>query len=232
MSLLEVRGLTAGYGTAPVVWNIDLTVESGEVVALLGPNGAGKTTILLAIMGLVDAHGGTVAVDGRQIDSRQAHVLSRKGLSLVPDDRGLIPSLTVRENLALVRNRKRDPFELFPELVPLARRRAGLLSGGEQQMLALARAFAGEPRLLLVDEMSQGLAPVIVQRLLAMLRTAVREWSAGVLVVEQDISAALKIADRGYVLRHGRFVLADQPAAALLAQRGVLETAYLGDGAA
>jgi branched-chain amino acid transport system ATP-binding protein len=230
MTLLDVRGLTAGYGGAAVIWDVDLTVEQGEIVTLLGPNGAGKTTTLLAIMSIVNPLAGTVGIAGVPTAVRRTYLLSRHGVALVPDDRGLLASLTVRENLALVGAPRRDALELFPELVPLMNRRARLLSGGEQQMLALARAFASEPRLLLVDEMSQGLAPIVAKRLLMMLRRAATEWNAGVLVVEQDVSAALMAADRGYVMHHGRIVIADQPAEVLLNQRDVLETAYLGIG--
>lgn len=225
--LLSVANLAAGYGSAPVVWDIDIEVDSGEVVALLGPNGAGKTTILLAIMGVIECLKGTVAFAGRLKSETRTADMARAGAALVPDDRGLLGSLSVRDNLSLVRDPKRDPLELFPELKPLMRRQVRLLSGGEQQMLALARAFASEPRLLLVDEMSQGLAPVIVQRLLPLLRSAAEEWGAGVLLVEQDVAGALKVADRGYLLRHGRIAISGR-AEDLLTKQDVLETAYLG----
>jgi branched-chain amino acid transport system ATP-binding protein len=226
--LMEVRGLRAGYDGVPVVWDVDLTVHSGEVVALLGANGAGKTTILLTIMGLLDTLGGSVTVDGTLITGKRTGELARSGLALVPDDRGLLPNLSVRDNLRLVRSPRRDPLELFPELVRLMGQPAGLLSGGEQQMLALARAFAAEPGVLLIDELSQGLAPVLVQRFMPQVRHAAEAWGAAVLLVEQDVTEALRVADRGYVLTHGRMAIADVPAAELLAERSMLQTAYLG----
>jgi branched-chain amino acid transport system ATP-binding protein len=229
--MLEIKGLNAGYGGVPVVWDIDLNVGEGEVVALLGPNGAGKTTILLTITQLIEPLGGTISIAGRPVGRTTTHRLARDGITLIPDDRGLIPSLTVKENLSLVRSAKRDPLEILPELVPLLNRDAGLLSGGEQQMLALARAFASEPKLLLIDELSQGLAPVLVERLLPRVRAAADEWGAGVVLVEQEVVNALRVADRGYVLSHGHMVVSDTPASELLSQREILQSAYLGDAA-
>jgi branched-chain amino acid transport system ATP-binding protein len=158
--------------------------------------------------------------------------LARAGLAFIAEDRSLIGSLTVAENLALVRKARRDPYGMFPELDRLRSRRAGLLSGGEQQMLALARAFASEPRLLLVDELSQGLAPMIVRRLLDALVEAKQQWGAGILLVEQNVADALGVADRGYVLSHGRVTISNRAAKELLADRGLLASSYLGAAAA
>ncbi len=226
--LLEVNGLHAGYRGVTVVRDLDLRVAEGEIVALLGPNGAGKTTALLTIAGYLPPIAGTVRYANASTGRRRAFKLARAGLAMIPEDRGLIGSLTVHENLALIRKRRRDPFELFPVLATLRHRRAGLLSGGEQQMLALARAFASEPKLLLVDELSQGLAPLVVEHLLGALTQAKEEWGAGILLVEQNVSDALGIADRGYVLNHGRVAIDDQPAAEMLNNRALLESSYLG----
>ena len=227
--LLKVEQLSAGYNNVPAVRDVSLEVDSGEVVALLGANGAGKTTTLLSIMGFIKPLAGRVTLDGEDIGNQRASDRVRKGVSFIPDDRGLLPSLTVHENLALVRGRRWDPLDLFPELRPLLNRRAGLLSGGEQQMLAIARAFATEPRLLLLDELSQGLAPKLVARLLHEVRRAADDWGAGVLMVEQEVVNALKITDRAYVLAHGTLVIQNVSAAALLADdQELLALAYLG----
>jgi branched-chain amino acid transport system ATP-binding protein len=230
--LLEVRGLHAGYRGATTVWDLDLHVDEGEIVALLGPNGAGKTTTLLTIAGYLPPIAGKVIYAGSSTARRSPFRLARAGVSLIPEDRALIGSLTVHESLTLVRRRRRDPYQLFPELAALRNRRSALLSGGEQQMLALARAFSSEPRLLLVDELSQGLAPLVVDRLLLALSQAKEEWGAAVVLVEQNVSDALTIADRGYVLNHGRVAIADQDARALLGDRALLESSYLGVAAA
>jgi branched-chain amino acid transport system ATP-binding protein len=233
MALVRATQLTAGYDTVPTVRALDLTVEAGEVVALLGPNGAGKTTTLLAVAGIVRPMAGRLEVLGRTAGSAQPHALARAGLALVPAHRGLFMQLTVAENLR-VRTRRRGSqraaCDRFPALVPLLRRRAGLLSGGEQQMLALACALALEPKLLLIDEMTLGLAPRIAESLLPIVRGAAAEQGAGVLMVEQHTQFALEIADRVYVLDQGESVLADE-AAALRADPARLERSYrLGPG--
>jgi branched-chain amino acid transport system ATP-binding protein len=226
--LLNVEGVAAGYGEVTAVSDVSLTVRAGEVVALLGPNGAGKTTTLLAIMGFVEPKRGRILRKGEPLTGVRPHARARSGWSFVPDDRALIPGLTVAENISIIRNLRDDPFELFPELVPLRSRRAGLLSGGEQQMLALARALCVRPELLLVDELSLGLAPKVVGRLLTALRTAADQIGTGVLLVEQQVERALQIADRGHVLVHGSIELSGS-AAELLTQRAVVEATYLGD---
>ncbi|MQB02506.1 MAG: ATP-binding cassette domain-containing protein, partial [Actinobacteria bacterium] len=177
-ALLELDGVCAGYGRSIVVRDLDLTVEAGEVVALLGPNGAGKTTTLRTAAGLQPALGGSVRLLGHAVDVRRPHRNARRGLAFVTEHRSLFPQLTVRENLRLAERSAGAWAELaglFPMLDPLLGRKAGLLSGGEQQLLAIARALTGRPRLVLVDEMSLGLAPVIVADLAPLLRRAADE---------------------------------------------------------
>lgn len=235
MSALHIEGLDAGYDGVPVVRGLDLRVEPGEVVALLGPNGAGKTTTLRTVSGLLPVLGGRIEVLGRPTDHRRPHRVARRGVAHVAEDRSLFPGLTVRENLRLApglrRRDRRDAYaraiDLFPALGPLLDRPAGLLSGGEQQMLAVARAIVTGPRLLLVDEMSLGLAPVIVEDMLPVVRRVADELDAAVVVVEQHIHLALELADRAVVLANGQVVL-DEPAAALRDDPRLVEASYLG----
>jgi branched-chain amino acid transport system ATP-binding protein len=228
--LLELRGLTAGYGGVAAVRDLDLTVASGEVVALLGPNGAGKTTTLLAACGAVRPLAGSAAFGGSPLD-RRVERNARAGLALVPDNRGVFHSLSVQENLRLAAKGGAvgEVLDLFPELRDLLGRRCGLLSGGQQQMLAVAKAMLGGPRLLLVDEMSLGLAPLVVRRLLPVIRR-LADHGVGVVLVEQHIDLALSIADRAVVLHHGRVALTGS-AAELRADPGAVEQAYFGLGA-
>ena len=228
--ILTASGLTAGYNKVPAIRDLDLEVGPGEVVSLLGPNGAGKTTTLLSLVGLVPLMGGSVTVLGEPLG--KPHHMARKGMVLVPDDRGLFFGLTVRDHLRLSRRRpsperEKVIFERFPALTKLQGRKAGLLSGGEQQMLAIGGALLGEPRLLLVDEMSLGLAPKIVQDMLPAIRDLAKDEGIGVVLVEQHVELALAVSDRALVLNHGRVVLSGS-AAELLEDRSRLEAAYFG----
>ena len=228
---LEVDGLSAGYDRAPVVRDLTLTVSPGEVVALLGANGAGKTTTLRAISGLLKPMAGSVRLDGADLAGVSPTARARRGVVHVPHDRGIFYGLTVAEHFRL--DGVTEPadqeaaFEHFPALRELRGRRAGLLSGGEQQMLALARALSRTPKLLMLDEMSLGLAPVIVERLLPVVRDFAATSGAGVLLVEQHVHLALQIAHRGYVLAHGELVAADT-AARLSGDSALLAASYLG----
>ena len=229
---IKIKDLSTGYAGVPVVRGLNLHVNAGEVVALLGPNGAGKTTTLLTISGLVPVIEGTVAVLGTEIRKGRAYAVARRGLAHVPEDRSLFYQLTVRENIRLGR-RGGDIdvdriFDYFPELKKLLKRRAGLLSGGEQQMLALGRALASDPKVMLVDEMSLGLAPVIVERLLPVLRRIADERGTAILIVEQHVHLALEVSDRAYVLTHGSLML-EGDAADLRTRRDLLESSYLGE---
>ncbi len=232
-TLIETHGLVAGYGHVPVVRDLDISVREGEVVCILGANGAGKTTTLLTIAGALTPLGGTVEVMGRPVGKAKIHEVARRGLAIVPEGRGLFYKLTVADNLRLRRHRQStvdidDVMPYFPALTKLMDRRAGLLSGGEQQMLALAGALVADPKVVMLDEMSLGLAPIIVEQLLPTVRQIADERGMGVLLVEQHVLAALKVADRGYVLAHGE-VAAEGPASQLRHDAELLEASYLGD---
>ena len=232
--MLELDQLSGGYGGIAVVRDLSLTVGPGEVVGLLGPNGAGKTTTLLTISGILPVIAGDMRMEGKSIRKLPPHKIARLGIAHVPEDRSLFFQLTVAENLRLGASHGSSDIDralhYFPALEPLMSRRAGLLSGGEQQMLAMGRALTVKPKLLIVDEMSLGLAPIIVERLLPVLRTVADETGAGVLLVEQHVDLALEIADRAYVLSHGDLVLQND-AAYLRANRELLESSYLGGSA-
>jgi branched-chain amino acid transport system ATP-binding protein len=224
-TLIECRQLRAGYGELAVVRDLDLRVDSGEVVALLGPNGAGKTTTLLTMAGELTPLGGEVLWKGKVITSPM-HSRCSNGLGYLTEERSVIMTLTARENLRLADVSIDDATALFPQLANLLDRRAGLLSGGEQQMLSLARALCRRPEVLLADELSLGLAPLIVDHLLATVRQAADERGVGVLLVEQHVRKALTVADRVYVMERGRIMMtgtADEARANLTE----IEAAYL-----
>lgn len=226
--LLTARGLSAGYGGTTVVRDVDIDVHEGEVVALLGANGAGKTTTLLTLSGDHPASEGEVLLFG-QPTKAPLSVRASQGLAMVPEDRSVFSGLTVRENLRVSRSDQDQALELFPELVPLIDRKAGLLSGGEQQILSLARALSRSPRLLLADELSLGLAPKIVNRLIEAVSDAAVNRGVGVLLVEQHAQQALRVADRVLVLRRGRIVL-NMTAEEVSKDLSLLEDSYLTGG--
>lgn len=205
-TVLETRELSVGYGHGPVIRDVSLTVSAGEIVTLLGRNGAGKTTTIMSIAGVLAPIDGKVELDGSPaVGPLQRR--ARRGLRLIPETRAVVRGLSVKDNLRLSRTDVDHALGLFPELSPLLGRPAGLLSGGEQQMLALGRVLAGSPKLLLVDELSFGLAPLVVRRLLEAIRTQVSMGETGVLLVEQQPLSALGVADRGYVMASGQIVL-------------------------
>jgi branched-chain amino acid transport system ATP-binding protein len=228
---LECIGLTGGRGTITAFRDVDLAVEASTMHAILGPNGAGKTTLLLTLAGLLPAQGGTIAVDGAPVRTGRPTEAGRAGIVLVPDNRELFKTLTVDENLRVPSRHDRDAvqsmFELFPALEKRRNLRAGALSGGEQQMLAMARALIQRPKVLLVDELSMGLAPVIVERLFAAIRQIATEYESAVIFVEQYVDVALHVADFASVLNRGSVVLSGA-AGELAAQSEQLEQAYLG----
>jgi branched-chain amino acid transport system ATP-binding protein len=211
MSLLEVDGLNSYYGDSHILFDVSLRVERNEVVALLGRNGAGKSTTLKSLMGVVTPRTGRVMFDGRNVAGQKSHAIARAGMQLVHEDRRIFGSLNVEENLVLagLTAPNRWPiervYEMFPRLRERRTSRGTDLSGGEQQMLAVARALIRDPKLILLDEPFEGLAPVIVQDLLATCRT-LAEAGQTIVVVEQNISAALTLADRVYIINNGHIV--------------------------
>jgi branched-chain amino acid transport system ATP-binding protein len=233
-NVLEISNLSAGYGDVPILSGIDLAVRAGEIVALVGSNGAGKTTLLRAVSRIIAATG-TLRFAGDDVLALKPEALFARGLVQVPEGRQLFGRMSVAENLLMGAYRRRDTagiatslaqvYELFPVLSERRAQMAGSLSGGEQQMCAIGRALMAAPKLLMIDEMSLGLAPIVVDRLLEVLVT-IRGQGVPILIVEQDVFAALSIADRGYVLEHGRIVKA-APAEALKHDPD-LQRAYLG----
>ena len=234
MALLEVSGLRARYGAIEALKGVSLTVGEGEVVTLIGSNGAGKSTTLRAVSGLTPPAAGTIAFDGDDITGAAADHIVTRGIALSPEGRRCFPRMTVRENLDLGAYRRRGPavgedlervFSLFPRLQERAGQKAGTMSGGEQQMLAIGRALMARPRLLLLDEPSLGIAPILVQRIYQTIGEIHRSGVA-ILLVEQNAHRALDAAARGYVLETGRVVLADDTAALRSDPR--VQEAYLG----
>ena len=230
--VLALENLAAGYDGAAVLRGLDLTVAAGEVVALLGANGAGKTTTLRAISGIVHPLQGRILFAGEDLKSYSPSARARLGIAHVPEGRGLFYGLTVAEHFRLSHRGEtldaKIAYEYFPTLARLESRRTGLLSGGEQQMLAVGRALARRPKLLLLDELSLGLAPVIVEGLLPVVRSYAASSGCAVLLVEQHVHLALEVADRGYVLSHGDLVL-HRPATELRADRALVASSYLGE---
>jgi branched-chain amino acid transport system ATP-binding protein len=211
MSLLEVNGLNTYYGDSHILFDVSLTVDRNEVVALLGRNGAGKTTTLKSLMGVVTPRTGSIAFDGAEIAGKKSHAIAQAGMQLVHEDRRIFGSLNVEENLILagLTAASRWPLDRVYAMFPRLRERRGSrgtdLSGGEQQMLAIARALIREPKILLLDEPFEGLAPIIVRDLLATCRT-LAEAGQTILIVEQNISAVMTLADRIYIMHNGHIV--------------------------
>ena len=236
-TILDVTGLEAGYGAISVLHGLSLRVDAGEIVAMIGANGAGKTTTLSAISGLVKARAGGVVFNGAPITNAPAHQIVSMGLAQSPEGRKIFPRLSVLENLQMGAYTVRDPavaregveqaFRLFPILRERRSQAGGLLSGGQQQMLAIARALMSRPKLLLLDEPSLGLAPQIVVQIFEVIQRLNREQKMSVLLVEQNARMALKVAHRGYVLETGR-VTFEGPAEALLTDPRI-RAAYLGE---
>ena len=234
-TLLRLDGIEVGYGALTAVREVSLEVNVGETVALIGSNGAGKTTTLRAITGLLPLRRGTVALDGERLDGLSPARVVARGIAHVPEGRQLFPTMTVRENLELgaagpaARGKRADTlewvFRLFPRLAERTRQLAGTLSGGEQQMCAIGRGLMARPRLLMLDEPSLGLAPVVVKQIFEVLAQINRDGTT-ILLVEQNVARALGLAHRGYVLENGRIALSG-PRDALLAS-GHIKQAYLG----
>lgn len=233
--MLEIKNIDVFYGDLQVVWDVSFNVKQGEVVALIGANGAGKSTILRAISGLVPLHGGEILFDGHVINKLHAHTLIELGLVHVPEARRLFPEMTVEENLdigalrgdakKMRKSGKEKIFELFPRLAERRRQLSGTLSGGEQQMLAIGRGLMSRPKLMMLDEPSLGLAPILVKEVFRVINQ-VRSEGMTILIVEQNVKQTLAAADRAYVLENGKLVM--QGDAKELANDEHVKAAYLG----
>ncbi|HLF48605.1 MAG TPA: ABC transporter ATP-binding protein [Methylomirabilota bacterium] len=233
--MLELRGVTAGYGQFTALWDVSLRVSAGEAVAVVGPNGAGKTTLMRVISGLVSPREGDLAFEGQSLARLPAHEIVARGIAHVPEGRRIFPMLTVADNLKMgaflrsARRGYRDSVErvytLFPALAERQKQRAGSLSGGEQQMLAIGRALMSRPKIILLDEPSMGLAPVMVLRLFDLIRR-VREEGYTILVVEQNVRQVLKLVDRAYLLEVGRIKMEGR--ADELSEQDFVRKAYVG----
>jgi branched-chain amino acid transport system ATP-binding protein len=233
--MLAVSGLSAGYGSFQALFHVSLEVRAGEAVAVIGPNGAGKTTLLRAISKLIDASAGEITMEGARLNELPAHAVIGRGIAHVPENRRLFPRLTVEENLrmgaflpaarARFAERRDSVFKLFPRLQERRAQPAGTLSGGEQQMCAIARALMSGPKLLLLDEPSAGLAPVVVQSIFALVKRICAEGYT-VLIVEQNVQQVLKVVDRAYLLETGRIKSSGE--AATLAASREIQRSYLG----
>jgi branched-chain amino acid transport system ATP-binding protein len=237
MALLELSGLHTYYGHIHALKGVDLTVEAGEIVTLVGANGAGKSTTLRTISGMIRPRRGHVRFEGRDITGMKPHEIAAMGIGHVPEGRRIFPQLTVRENLemgawnvrdrGLIAQRMEYAFHLFPRLRERISQKGGTLSGGEQQMLAIGRALMSEPRVLLLDEPSMGLAPVLVEQIFEIIKRINAESKTTILLVEQNALMALEVASRGYVLQTGEVVLSDDAAA--LMNNEMVKKVYLGE---
>jgi branched-chain amino acid transport system ATP-binding protein len=234
--MLEISNIDVYYGDLQALWDVSLTVGGGEIVTLVGSNGAGKSTIMKTISGLLKPKTGSISFEGIRLDKLPAHRIAELGISMVPEGRRLFPQMSVLENLevgASVREAKKARhntiswiYEFFPILRARARQRAGTLSGGEQQMLAIGRALMSQPRLLMIDEMSLGLSPLLVQEISRVIKDINKSRKLTIFLVEQDVNMALSMADRGYIIEHGR-IQSQGVARALLCSERIKE-AYLG----
>ncbi|GAB1384772.1 MAG TPA: ABC transporter ATP-binding protein [Ottowia sp.] len=233
-AMLDVKELSTHYGAICAVNQVSLHVNPGEIVSLIGSNGAGKTSLLMTVCGNPRASGGSIRFEGEDITHQPSHLIMRKGIAISPEGRRVFPQLTVTENLQMggfflgkseIEAGIEHVFELFPRLRDRASQRAGTMSGGEQQMLAIGRALMSKPRLLLLDEPTLGLAPLIIAQIFEIIQT-IRGEGVTVFLVEQNANRALQIADRGYVLENGRLVLEDT--GANLLKNDAVRKAYLG----
>ena len=234
--MLEIRGLEVAYGCIQVLWGIDLDVREGEIVSLVGSNGAGKSTLIRTISGLTRSFKGEILYNGKDITSQKTSEIVGLGISQVPEGRKLFFGMTVQENLTMGAYIRKDKeavaqdlrfiYELFPRLEERKKQLAGTMSGGEQQMCAIGRALMTRPRLLLIDELSLGLAPLLVEHLLDAIGKIYERWGTSILIVEQDVQTALEYAGRGYVLETGRIVLSGLSSELLVDPR--IKQSYLG----